>query len=754
MMNYLLISIMKITDTIAQVYRKDTWSGNAETSTVHTTGLGTLLKTEYGSHFKRVAMIRSRTEERVIAFSDKKFAQGGFFMQPEGAEMLTLRMIHGSRVGLTDMNSILLSQSLSKKLFGDIDPVNQVVMMDAKSALKVTGVFEDLPRNSEFSEATYFAPLELYLDGPDKLNAWDNYHMYIYVQINQESSFDEISDVIKNAMLPHVDEETARSGPEVFLHPMKEWHLNSEFENGVQITSKRIMSVWYYGAVGVFVLVLACINFMNLSTAQSEKRAKEVGIRKSIGSQRGQLIQQFFGETLLVACIAFVIALLTVQLSLPWFNTVADKEISLPVANPHFWLTCIGLTIITGLLAGSYPALYLSSLKPVKILKGTFNVGPLAALPRKILVVVQFAVSITLGIGTMVVYQQIQFAKNRPVGYSREGLISLRAASPEYQGKYLALRNELKNTGVVEEMAEANYSITDTRGWNGGFAWKGQKFEPSFNTIFVTHEYGKTIGWEFTDGRDFSRDFPTDLSGIVINESALRLLGLANPVGESLTWTSGGVERGTYKILGVVKDMVKGSPYEPTDPSIIFLSENDMTWLYIKIKPTVGMHEALPKINSVISSIAPSVPFDYTFADEAYGVKFRAEERIGTLATIFSALALLISCMGLFGLASYVAERRTKEIGIRKVLGASVAQLWQLLSKDFVVLVFMACLVAVPLAYYFMNDWLMQYQYRTAISWKVFAIASLSALLITLLTVSFQSVKAAMMNPVKSLRSE
>lgn len=740
--------------SIAQVYRRETMQGETRANTQLTTGLGTLLKTEYSSHFNSVVMMRARAEERVIAFGESKFTQSGYFMQPEGADLFTLKMIQGTRQGLKDLKSILLSETLAKKLFPDTDPINQVVMMDAKWDLKVTGVYEDLPKNSEFSDATYFAPLDLYLDGWSILNIWNNSNMYIYVQIHPEGNFEKISGIIKDAMLGHISEENAQLKPEVFLHPMKEWHLNSEFENGVLITSKRMMSLWYYGTIGCFVLLLACINFMNLSTARSEKRAKEVGIRKSIGSLRSQLIQQFYGETLLVSLIAGVTSLILVQLCLPWFNAVSDKDISLPLMSITFWLACIGFTAFTGLLAGSYPALYLSSFNPVKILKGTFKAGRFSALPRRVLVVVQFTVSITLTIGTIIVYQQVQFAKNRPIGYSREGLLSIRAASPEFKGKYHVIRNELRSTGVVEDIAEANYSIIDTRGWNGGFAWRDQKFEPSFNTIFVTHEYGKTIGWEFTAGRDFSREFHSDLSGIVINESALKLMGLQNPVGETLSWTTDGVDRGTYQILGVVKDMVKGSPYEPTNPSIIFLSENDMPWLYIKIKSTVSTHEALPKVQSVINSIAPSAPFDYVFADEAYDAKFRAEERIGKLATIFSALALLISCLGLFGLASFVAEQRTKEIGIRKVMGASVISLWKMLSKDFVVLVIFSCGLAIPISIYFMNNWLEQYQYRTMISWSVFATTAAGALMITLLTVSFQAIKAALMNPVNSLKSE
>ena len=742
--------------SIAQVYRKDTKGGDAEVSTPQVTGLGTLLKTEYGSHFRRVVMVRSRLEERVITSGDKKFTQRGFFMQDQGPEMLTLKMIAGTRDGLRDMKSILLSESLGKKLFGDNDPLNQVVVMDARSDLVVTGVYEDLPKNSEFADAAYFAPLDLYLDGapPDILNRWDNYYVNIYVEIHPEDDFEEISAMIKDATLPFVSDETVRAKQEIFLHPMSEWHLNSEFDNGVLVRSGKMTAVWYFSMIGGFVLFLACINFMNLSTARAESRAKEVGIRKSIGSLRYQLIQQFYGESFLVAALAFIASLVFVQFILPWFNEVSDKAITIPWADAAFWSIGLCLIVVAGLLAGSYPALYLSSFRPVSAMKGIHKPGRMATLPRKVLVVIQFSVSIMLAIGTIVVYQQIQHAKKRPVGYSRNGLIELRSAQPEFQGKFEVLRGELINTGMVDEIAETNYAITDIRGWDGGFSWQGHRFDESFNIVFTTPGYGTTIGLEFVDGRDFSREIPSDSSGILINESALRLLGIKDPVGEYLKWVPGGTDRGTYQILGVVKDMVKYSPYEPTYPSMMFLSQNDLRWLYIRLNPIVSTHDALTRIGEVLSRLVPSAPFDYTFADEAYAAKFRGEERIAGLAAFFSVLAILISCLGLFGLASFVAEQRTKEIGIRKILGATVADLWQMLSKDFVVLVILSCAIAIPLSYYFMTNWLQNYEYRTEISVLVFAAAGLGALLITLLTVSFQMLKAAFGNPVDSLRSE
>jgi putative ABC transport system permease protein len=741
-------------DRIAQVYRMETREGVTQANTPHVTGLGTLLKNEYGAHFDKVVMVRAKTEERVIANNEKKFTESGFFVQPDGPAMLGLKMKHGTLTGLKDMNSILLSASVARKLFGDIDPVNQVISMDAKWDLKVTGVYEDLPKNSDFYEASFLATLDRYVEGWASLDSWDNYHMYIYVQLKEGADVEKVSSIIKDCTLPHVNQEHAESKPAIFLHPMRKWHLYSEWENGLPSMSKRMVAVWYYGAIGGFVLLLACINFMNLSTARSEKRAKEVGIRKSIGSLRKQLVQQFYGESFMVSGIAFVLALTIVQLRLPWFNSVSDKSITIPFTQPTFWLMGLSFVVITGLLAGSYPALYLSSFSPVKVLKGTFKSGKTAMIPRRILVVVQFSVSIVLTIGTIIVYQKLQFAKNRPVGYNRQSLIGLRAASPEFEGKYDVLRNELKNTGAVLEMGEANYAITDIRGWNPGFSWGEKTFDPAFNTIFVSHEYGKTVGWEFIDGRDFSREIASDSAGIVINESAAAIFGIKDPVGEILKWSPGGNDRGSFKILGVVKDMIKGSPYEPTFPSVIFLSKYDMQWLYIRLNPNMSTHESLPKVEKVFATLVPSAPFDYTFADEAYASKFQSEERIGKLATLFSVLAILISCLGLFGLAAFTVEQRTKEIGIRKVLGATVANLWQMLSKEFIVLILISCFIAVPVGYYFMNTWLNQFVYKTSIGWEVFLLSCSGGIAVTILTVSFQAVKAAVADPVKSLRSE
>jgi ABC-type antimicrobial peptide transport system permease subunit len=743
-------------DRIGQVYRHNTRQGEVQTGNILTTGTGTLLRNEYGLHFEKVVMVRGRNEEHVLGLGENQFTQIGYFMQPDGPEMFTLTMIHGTRNGLMDMNSILLSRSMAIKFFNNENPVGKIIRFDNKWDLNVTGVFEDLPKNSVFSDATYFAPLDLFLNGWSHLNVWDNYNMHIYVQLPKNGSFEQASRAIKDAMLPYVSAQAASTKPQMFVLPMKDWHLGATFENGVAVPGPRIHSLWYYGVIGCFVLVLACINFMNLTTARSEKRAKEVGIRKSIGSIRSQLVGQFYSEAFLVAILAFAFALLLTQLALPAYNQIADKDMVIPWSRPWLWVGCVVFTLITGLLAGSYPALYLSSFNPVQVLKGTFKAGRFASLPRKILVTVQFTVSISLIIGTAIVYKQIQHGKNRPIGYSREGLISLHPRSPEFNDKYEVLRNELKKTGVVEEVAESNYSIVSTLGWNGGFDWRGKDQslqDQTFNINRVTAEYGKTIGWEFVKGRDFSRAFPADANGVIINETTAKILRFENPVDEVLVSTRDG-EHLEFKILGVIRDVVKGSPFEKTEECLYFLAAGDEGWLHIRMNSTSHAREALPKIEKVFKQIVPSAPFDFTFADDDYQAKFKSEERIGTLATVFSSLAIMISCLGLFGLSSFVAEQRTKEIGIRKVMGASVVSLWRLLSKDFILLVIIACFIAAPLTSSLMSRWLLHYEYRTEISWYVFAFAGAGAFAVTLLTVSFQAIKAALANPVKSLRSE
>ncbi|HEV3251182.1 MAG TPA: FtsX-like permease family protein, partial [Puia sp.] len=397
------------------------------------------------------------------------------------------------------------------------------------------------------------------------------------------------------------------------------------------------------------------------------------------------------------------------------------------------------------------PAFYLSGFEPIKVLKGTFQAGRFASVPRKVLVVVQFTVSVTLIIGTIIVFRQIQYAKNRPVGYSREGLITVFMNTPEIYGHYDALRSELLKTGVLENMAESNSPSTGVWSNQIGFEWKGKdpNAVPLFGIVAVTHDFGKTIGWQMIEGRDFSRNFPTDTGSIILNEAGVKLTGFKHPVGEIIKWN--GKDRA---VTGVVKDILMESPYMPVKPTVFFLEYGWANVITMRIKPNLALSEAIPKLEPVFKRFNPGSPFQYKFTDEEYAQKFSGEERIGNLATFFASLAIFISCLGLFGLASFVAEQRTKEIGVRKVLGASVFNLWRMLSKDFVSLVIISCVIAIPVAWYFLNQWLQKYEYRTGISWWIFAVAVMGAMSITLLTVSYQAIKAALKNPVRSLRTE
>ncbi|MBS1508660.1 MAG: ABC transporter permease [Bacteroidetes bacterium] len=719
------------------------------------------LKNNYGANFKHIVPA-SWESENVLSIRDKKISKTGMFIGEEAPEMLTLKMIHGTRSALKDPNSLMMSQSTAEALFGDSDPVNQMVKINGEKELMVTGVYEDLPKNSAFFGIQFFRPYDYLINDGTwmKEQGWDNHFMRIFVEIQPHATFESTTANIIDAEVTAIKDlaymkDELKYNYEILLLPMRDWHLRADFKEGV-LQSGPLQLVWFIGAIGAFVLLLACINFMNLSTARSEKRAKEVGIRKAIGSIRRQLIGQFLSESFLVVMFAFIIAIGIVNMALPLFNQLSDKEMSMPWTQPLFWACCFVFLLVTGLLAGSYPALYLSSFKPVSVLKGVFRAGRFASVPRRVLVVVQFTVSVMLIICTGVIYNQLVFVKNRPVGYQRDGLLMIPKKSDAFNTRADALRAELKNSGAVTEIAESGGSVTSVWSNNGGFTYKGESLDRDRNyaTLGVSHDFGKTVGWQFIEGRDFSKEIASDSAGFVINEAAAKFMGIENPSGKVIHWKNGPwrMDR-DFTILGVIKDMVMGSPFEPVKPTIYF-TMGWKGWLMLRVTPGMPMQEALPKIENVFTKVIPDIPFDYKFANAEYAAKFSTEDRIGKLAAVFAVLAIVISCLGLFGLASFVAEQRTKEIGVRKVLGASVANLWRMLSREFVILVTLSCIIAAPLSYYILYNGIKQYEYKTEIGWWIFVAAAVGALIITLLTVSYQAVKAALANPVNSLRSE
>jgi len=736
---------------IVQVMTTQTFNGHTGTGPATSLPLSKALRAEYGADLPEVSRA-SWNFDHILAVGDKKLSQSGSYVEANFTKIVTLKMISGRSDALKDPSAILICRSTAEALFGNEDPMGKTIKENNKSVVKVAGVFEDPPRNSSFYDMKFLLSWEAYENQNDWVKRaegrWGNHSWRTFAMLAPNADAAQVTDKIKDIRKAHDIE----GNEHIVLQPMDNWHLYSDFKDG-RVSGGRIRFVWLFGIIGVFVLLLACINFMNLSTARSEKRAKEVGIRKTVGSLRGQLIGQFLCESVVVALLALVLAVAWVLLALPFFNALADKDMHLPWAYPFFWVLTLGFALLTGLLAGSYPAFYLSGFDPISVLKGTFRGGRYATLPRKVLVVVQFTVSIALIIGTILVFSQINYARNRPVGYSRDGLISIIMNTPDLQGHYDALRGDLLRTGAVADMAESSGPITDVWSNQIGFDWKGKdpKFVPLFGTVACTFDFGPTMEWQMKEGRDFSRNFVTDSGGrggLILNEAAVKLTGMLHPVGETIKWNDS-----PRVVIGVVNDLVMESPYQPVKPTIFFI---DYTWanvITVRLNPSMPAQAALNAIEPVFKRYNPGSGFEYKFVDEDYAKKFSDEQRIGRLASVFALLAIFISCLGLFGLASFVAEQRTQEIGVRKVLGASLFHLWRMLSADFVLLVFISCAIAIPIAWYFLHQWLQQYEYRAPMSWWIFAVASMGALVITLMTVSYQAVCAAMANPVKSLRT-
>jgi len=740
-------------DTIYQVMMHQTFDGVRGSQTAMPYPVGEELKNKFPD-LKAIAMCDWGQEHSLI-YGEKKLSRFGHFIGEEAVAIFSLKILDGDKNPLHEPYSIVLTDELARMLFGKESPIGKVVKFDNSTNLKVTAVVEKQPKNSSFG-FDYLIPWQLqeslytWIKLYHKTN-WGNNSWQVFVQLNDKANPATVNAKIKNVVISHfTDENTLKHIiPEVFIHPMAKWRLYSDFENGKNVGG-FIKYVRMFGILGLVVLLIACINFMNLSTARSEKRAKEVGVRKAVGSGRKQLISQFLSESLLISTLAFFVALGIVAIALPYFNKLTDKAMSLQVASPLFWITMILFTVITGLLAGSYPAFYLSSFNPVRVLKGNLKAGRSSTLPRKILVVLQFASSVVLMIGTIVINQQIQFGKNKPIGFNNKGLISV-YWSDDIGKNYEAMRQELLSTGAVASVCQSNSPPSYLYSNNNGWEWKGsQPIEKSvtFSTIATAYDYTKTLGIKLVAGRDFSREF-ADSNAVVLNQAAVKRMHLENPVGEMLKWNDK-----PMKVVGVIPDIQMESPYRPISPLTIIFSPGWVGFMNIRMNPNMSASKAIALMKPIFDRYNPSFPFEYKFADEEYAKKFNYEELVGNLAGIIAVLAIFISCLGLFGLASFTAEQRVKEIGVRKVLGASVLNLWQLLSRDFVILVLISCVIAMPVAWYLMKEWLKSYQYKTSIGVGIFVGVVIISVAITLITVSFQAIRAAMANPVKSLRTE
>jgi putative ABC transport system permease protein len=649
---------------------------------------------------------------------------------------------------LKDPFSIILTESTAKALFGNTNALNKIVRVDNHDNLRVTAVLKDMPANSsmKFDYLIPFSYMELTQKWvkPLRTSSFGDNAFVIYAELKPGISYAQVAPKIKDIEKGETGNVNAMNS-NVIMQPLLDWHLY-DYKNG-QATEGFIQYVRIFSITGVLVLLIACINFINLSTARSEKRAREVGVRKAIGSQRKDLIFQFLTESTVITFISFLFSLLFVQLALPAFNSLTGTTLGIPYTNLSFWLIMLIGVLITALLAGSRPAFYLSSFNPVTVLKGSIKVGKSASISRKVLVVTQFSCSIVLIISTVVIYRQIQYAKDRPTGYQVNRLMTSNM-NDDLIRNYPALKNDLMQSGIVTSVTSASSPATGVGGhmnldqWPGKYA--GETIE--MGVIATTGEYFKTLGMKIKAGRDFI-NAKSDTGNVVLNEAAVKRLRLKEPINQILK--KNGKQ---YRIIGVVKDALMNSPFIAADPTMFEYGDGD--YMMYRLAPNINTHQAIEKLSQIVNRYSPAYPYQYSFVDQDYNHKFSEEVLVGKLAGVFAGLAIFISCLGLFGLAAFVAEQRTKEIGVRKVLGATVTQVWILLSKDFVLLVIISCVIASPIALYFLQKWLMKYDYRITIGPGVFIISAVVAIIITLLTISTQAIRAAVANPVKSLRSE
>lgn len=684
----------------------------------------------------------------LFSIGDKRVSVQGTIVDSAFLKVFTFPLLKGNpETVLNDMHSIVLTKSLAKNLFGDEDPMGKIIKIDNQENFTVTGVLKDLPKNTRF-DFEYLIPWSYKRKLGDDDDNWGNNSTRTYVLLKPNARLASVAPKVKVLKQKYAKDEPKW---EMFLYTIQKWRLYSSFTNGVEDGGGRIEYVRLFGIIAAFILLIACINFMNLSTARSEKRAKEVGIRKVVGAQKVFIIGQFIGESVLMAFFAGIIAIGIVILALPAFNKLIGEEMAIQFSNARAWLAALGFVIFTGILAGSYPAFFLSSFQPVQVLKGSFRKAHALVTPRKILVVLQFTFAIILIICTFIVRQQIEHAQNRETGYNKSNLV-YHLFTGDIQKNFELIRNELLTTGVASSITKTSAPLTQS--WSDGWGQEWDGKDPNDKTDFFRYNQegglGVTAGLQFVKGRDFDvKKFPTDSNAMLINESALKVMKFKDPIGKIVK--DMGQE---WHIVGVIKDFILTSPYEPTRPMLIFGPKAWFNTMLIKLNNNTSTANNLAKAEKIFKKYNPEYPFEYKFIDEEYARKFEDEKRVGTLAALFAGLTIFISCLGLFGLATYMAENRIKEIGVRKVLGASVAGIAALLSKDFLKLVLVSFILAVPVAWWAMHSWLQDYSFRVDIKWWVFALAGVLSVLIAIITVSYQAIKAAIANPVKSLRTE
>lgn len=693
----------------------------------------------------------SGQEEHVLTVGDKVFRQTGHFVGADWLRMYGISLLAGtSTTALNSPNGVAISRKLADLYFGTFQQaLGKSIRFDNYTDYQVTAVFENLTTNAP-DQYDFLLNWSVYLKREPWLNEWSNAGPGTRILLRADADPAKVNAKLRTFLKGRNKDIGPSFNIELFLQPETEAYLNSNFKDG-QRDGGRIEYVRLFSIVAGFLLLIAAINFMNLATARSVKRAREVGVRKVVGAERSSLIGQFMGEALLLTTLALVLAVALVGLLLPTFNKLTDKQLILPVAQPSFWAILLGLLLIMSCLAGSYPALFLSSLNPVRVLRGTLRFGLGAQLFRRGLVVFQFVLSILMIVGTLVIYRQLQYIQTKNLGYDRENLIQLSTNNSKLGAKYDTFKEQLLKMQGIQSVTFSQTSPLGNSNTSDGVSWTGK--DPTaaiqFNNTSVGYDFVRTLGIDLRGGRDFSPAFGTDSTNYLINEAAAKRIGYKDPIGKPLTFWS---RPGT--IVGVLEDYHFNSLHVAIRPLILRLQKtNHYGQILVRTQP--GQTElALASLKQLCRRLDPNTPFTYSFVDASYQQLYRGETIVGVLATAFAGLAIFIACLGLFGLATSMAEQRTKEIGVRKVLGASVTSVIGLLSQDFLKLVLIAIVIASPIAWYAMHRWLENFAYKIDIEWWVFAVAGLLAVGIALLTVSFQSVKAALMNPIKSLRSE
>lgn len=731
-------------DNLYKVKDRQTYDGKTFTFDATPGPLANGMKTEVPG-IKNTA--RTTWGNRLLfSLDDKTIYEKGLYVDPAFLTMFELKFLKGNATHAFDqLHSIVISEKMADRFFQSTDVVGKTIKVDNKVQYIISGVIKDMPADVSF-KFDWLAPFKIYEDNNDWLKQWGSNGIVTYAETEPNANIATINKQLHNI----VGEKEPGSIAKMSIYPMSRWRMYDTFDNGAEVPG-RIKYVKLFSLIAWIILIIACINFMNLATARSEQRAREVGVRKVLGAGKSKLIFQFIGESLVMAFISALFAVAVIYLALPAFNVLVEKELSANFLKPSHIGALTGIAALCGLIAGSYPAFYLSSFKPVMVLKGLkIKTGASAGFIRKGLVVLQFSISVILIISTIIIYQQIQHVRERNLGYNRQDLISMDIEGT-MRDHFYTIKNELQQTGFVQNVSQSRSNVLQLGSNTADFNWEGK--DPNKQVLIsvesVSPEYISTMGMKLKEGRDFKTDIKSDSNNVIINESFAKIINNKQLLGSVIY-----LHEDKFNVVGVINDFVYNNMYGAAAPLMLYADTSSTNFMTVRFKPNTNLAAALPVFEKVMKANNPGYVVEYKFVDESFDEYFKTEKLIGKLSAVFAMLAILISCLGLFGLAAYTAERRTKEIGIRKVLGASVNGLAGLLSKDFLQLVTISCFIAFPLAWWMMHSWLQDFDYRVQISWWIFVMAAALAIVIALLTVSYQAVKVALTSPIKSLRTE